>query len=82
MIKTTNGAPTQMPRSLQKLISRWRHISDRFQLSLNFGKNLKKIENKMAKIEMLDSGCGSVGIVVASDSRGPRFESSHRQNLY
>ena len=27
------------------------------------------------------SGCGSVGRAVASDTRGPRFESSHRQNL-
>ena len=28
------------------------------------------------------SGCGSVGRAVASDTRGPRFESSHRQNLF
>ena len=28
------------------------------------------------------SGCGSVGRAVASNTRGPRFESSHRQNLY
>ena len=28
------------------------------------------------------SGCGAVGRAVASDTRGPRFESSHRQNLY
>ena len=27
----------------------------------------------------MGSGCGSVGRTVASDSRGPRFESSHRQ---
>ena len=27
------------------------------------------------------SGCGSVGRVVASDTRGLRFESSHRQNF-
>ena len=26
--------------------------------------------------------CGSVGRVVASNTRGPRFESSHRQNLF
>ena len=25
--------------------------------------------------------CGSVGRVIASDARGPRFESSHRQNF-
>ena len=27
------------------------------------------------------SGCGSVGRAVASDTRGPRFESSHRRNF-
>ena len=27
------------------------------------------------------SGCASVGKAVASDTRGPRFESSHRQSL-
>ena len=30
----------------------------------------------------MGSGCGSVGIAVASGTRGPWFESSHRQNLY
>ena len=33
------------------------------------------------KIEKLGSGCGSVGRVVASNTRGPRFESSHRQKF-
>ena len=28
---------------------------------------------------MVGSGCGSVGRAVASNTRGPRFESSHRQ---
>ena len=27
-------------------------------------------------------GCGKVGRVVASDTKGPQFKSSHRQNLY
>ena len=27
------------------------------------------------------SGCGSVGRAVASDTRSPRFESSHRQKI-
>ena len=27
------------------------------------------------------SGCGSVGKAVASNTRGPLFESSHRQNF-
>ena len=30
----------------------------------------------------MGSGCSLVGRAVASDSRGPRFESSHRQNIY
>ena len=30
---------------------------------------------------MVGSGCGAVGRVVASDTRGPGFESSHRQLL-
>ena len=29
----------------------------------------------------MGSGCDSVGRAVASDSRGPRFESSHRQKF-
>ena len=28
------------------------------------------------------SGCGSVGRAVASDNKGPRFKSSHRQIFY
>ena len=36
--------------------------------------------NKQMKI--LGSGCGSVGRAVVSDTRCPRFDSSHRQNLY
>ena len=30
----------------------------------------------------MDSGCDSDGRAVAFKSRGPRFESSHQQNLY
>ena len=30
---------------------------------------------------VVGSGCGSVGRAVASKSRGPRFESSHRQKF-
>ena len=30
---------------------------------------------------LLGSGCGSVGRVVASDTKGPQFESSHRQKF-
>ena len=38
-------------------------------------KFLAKISTKMG------SGCGSVGRAVAFDTRGPRFDSSHRQNF-
>ena len=31
--------------------------------------------------KILGSGCGSVGRAVTSDTRGPRFESSHRQKF-
>ena len=34
---------------------------------------------KHLNIDPSGSGCGSVGRVVASDIRGPRFESSHQQ---
>ena len=34
------------------------------------------------KQEKEGSGCGSVGRAVASNTRGPQFKSSHRQNLY
>ena len=36
------------------------------------GKNINKIRG---------SGCGSVGRTVASNSRGPRFKSHHRQKF-
>ena len=36
----------------------------------------------MLSIFFVGSGCGSVGRAVASDTRGPRFESSHRQKKY
>ena len=31
--------------------------------------------------QKLGSGCGTVGRAVASDLRGPQFESNHRQNF-
>ena len=34
-----------------------------------------------SKLDYLGSGCGSVGRAVASDTRGPRFEYSHRQKF-
>ena len=33
------------------------------------------------KESFMGSGCGAVGREVASDTRGPRFESSHRQKF-
>ena len=39
---------------------------------------------QLIKIDLtfLGSGCGSVGRAVASNTRGPQFESSHRQKNY
>ena len=34
-----------------------------------------------SKFTLVRSGCGSVGRVVAINTRGPRFDSSHRQNF-
>ena len=39
--------------------------------------SLEQVKNIFVHV---GSGCGSVGRAVASDGRGPRFESSHRQN--
>ena len=38
-------------------------------------------ENVDVKNAYVGSGCGSVGRAVASDARGPRFESSHWQKF-
>ena len=46
--------------------------------SSHFGEK-KKATNKISKLK--GSGCGSVSRAVASDSRGPRFESRHRQKF-
>ena len=37
--------------------------------------------SKILKQQCQGSGCSSVGRAVASDIRGPRFESSHRQKF-
>ena len=42
--------------------------------------NQKKVRDKQS-ITRTGSGCVSVGRAVASDTRGPRFESSHWQNF-
>ena len=34
------------------------------------------------KTDNKGSGCGSVGRAVASDTRGPQFESSHRLRIF
>ena len=36
---------------------------------------------KPSNYRLSGSGCGSVGRAVASDTRGPRFESNHRQKF-
>ena len=44
--------------------------------------NAKKTKKVSTKIVKNGQCCGSVDRTVASDTRGPRFESSHRQILY
>ena len=39
------------------------------------------METQLATWIILGSSCGSVGRVVASNTRSPRFESSHQQNF-
>ena len=46
------------------------------------GLNRTKIEARLENIFFGHFGFDSVGRVVASDTRGLRFKSSHRQNLY
>ena len=42
----------------------------------------EKKKKSIAKLVLVGSGCSSVGRVVASDTRDPRFESRHWQNFY
>ena len=42
---------------------------------------IEDIEGLIKILRDHGSGCGSVGRAVASDTRGPQFKSSHRQNL-
>ena len=42
---------------------------------------VRGIQKKFRKHQTLGSGCGSVGRAVASDTRGPRFKSSHWQKF-
>ena len=60
------------------------------ELDIDARKRKEKMTNRMENIiftflrdknDLEGSGCGSVGRVVASNTRGPRFESSHQQNL-
>ena len=64
-----------MYANLWKLITLKINIYDRLWLIASIH-GLKKQTNLP-----LGSGCGSVGIAVASNTRGPRFESSHRQTF-
>ena len=53
----------------------------------NFKRNVTRkflitdVRNGQYKFTEVESGCGSVGRAVASDIRGPRFESSLRQTF-
>ena len=58
--------------------------SDGSKLKINFFDSIfpKLLTLKMIYKKIEQSGCGSVGRIVASYKRGPQFESRHRQNLY
>ena len=42
----------------------------------------EKKKKSIAKLVLVGSGCSSVGRAVTSDTRDPRFESSHRQKFF
>ena len=54
----------------------WHHVLKCTQLTI-LAFNLALFVDK--NFVFMGSGCGSVGRAVASDTRGPQFESSHRQ---
>ena len=73
-----------------KIIAKFcRTIEDIYVMSVHlqiwiivYGANLERCKlNISLKLFSLGSGCGSVGRAVASDTRGPRFESSHQQKF-
>ena len=43
---------------------------------------MDSFRNTSVERDTIGSGCGSVGRVVAANSRGPRLESSHLQKNY
>ena len=51
------------------------------KMKQRMAKPLKQFQTRVRKI-IIGSGCGSVGRVVTSNTRGPWFKSSYRQNLY
>ena len=54
-----------------------------FEFSIFISGNIRRCSTSKREREkkLRGSGCGSVGRAVASDTRGPWFESSHQQNL-
>ena len=64
-------------------------IQNFVQLKVRFAGRNVRLQNGESNIWIIKcndihpgSGCGSVSRAVAYNSRGPRFESSHRQNLH
>ena len=51
------------------------------KMKQRMAKPLKQFQTRVRKI-IIGSGCGSVGRVVTSNTRGPWFKSSYQQNLY
>ena len=54
-------------------------FSVKFVLEKNENKQKEVGVGPFKKLCMAGSGCGSVGRAVASDTRGPQFESSHQK---
>ena len=54
-------------------------LIDNSSMTAEWRKRKYKISELHNFNTFLGSGCDSVGRAVASDSRGPRFESSHKQ---
>ena len=79
----TNTLEREREREREFLIMQWQ-----LQMEVSFdeiGKSMKTPDMTQqhddASKQTNFSGCGSVGRVGASDTKGPRFESSHRQKF-
>ena len=77
------GSPICRKRiSLKSGVAGSHRVKDfRRHVRFRAGHRVHELVWKTKTIIFLGSGCGSVGRAVASNTRGPRFESSHRQKF-